>query len=179
MSKFDEILLNACMGKSKSAGGLNLPEFRRKLLSLYPGYASEIQSKSRKSLMLYCNKTPEIKKDVITTKEKYFVKGTPLNKKQKKYCRCIAHISGKNEEWCNKHGAWKRGYKKGCTNMYSICTKSVGRTGRFKCAPYYNLEGMPAKEVKALADTKGKSVEEFKSWIKSEQRKKGWENPYY
>ena len=154
-------LLNACEGKSKSTGGLNLPEMKRELIELFPEHRQEISSRTRKSLYRYCKRY--FGEEIREAKEKYFIRGTPLNKKQKDYCRCIAHVAAKNPEWCFKHQAWKRA-KKGdkCLNPYAICTKSTKRRGRFYCTKYYDLENIPIEEVKALASMKGMSVSEFK-----------------
>nr|QBK86316.1 MAG: HeH/LEM domain protein [Marseillevirus LCMAC102] len=161
----DKKLLNACMGKSASSGGLNLPKFKIALQKQYPQRSKEIGKKTRKSLYGYCLNSPEIKQDIRNAKEKYFVTRSPLSQQQKKYCRCIAHVAAKNPEWCNKHGTWKT-----CVNPYAVCTTRTRRTGMFYCVKYMDLDSMPAKEVKALADMKGISIPELKE--KSDFQKK-------
>jgi len=170
-------LAYACVGKSKSQGGLNLPEFREALSKKYPQEANKIRSiKTRKSLQRYCRyESPKIKKDVRITKEKYFTKRAiserKISNKQQKYCRCIAHVAGKNKEWCYEHNAWKKGSGK-CYNPYAVCSSRVGRDSKY-CARYYDLDNMPVKEVKALANMKGMSVSKYKTFVKKEQEKLG------
>lgn len=90
----------------------------------------------------------------------YFKPESNLSQSHQKYCRCIAKVAARNPEWCNRHGKWKMGAQ-GCYNPYAICTKSTKRTGQKRCLPYFDLENMTYKEVKALADMKGKTVEEL------------------
>jgi len=173
----DVKLLNACLGKSSSAGGLNLPEMKRQLIKLFPEHRQEIQRRTRKSLYNYCKKY--FGEEMREAKAKYFVKGTPLSKHQMDYCRCLAHVSAKNPEWCYKHGAWKRTRPSApCYNPYALCTKSTKRRGRFHCTKYYDFENMPAKEVRALASMKGLSVAEFKR-LAARERKESFEEVYY
>ena len=112
-------------------------------------------------------------------KAKYFVKGTPLNKRQMDYCRCLAHVSAKNPVWCYKHQAWKT-VRRGspCYNPYAVCTKSTRRKGRFHCTKYYDLENMPSGEVRALALMKGLSVSDFKK-LADRERQAAFEQVYY
>jgi ankyrin repeat protein len=49
-----ESFKNACNGKSASAGGLNLPEFKRDAIQLYPAHKDEINVMSRKQLEDFC-----------------------------------------------------------------------------------------------------------------------------
>lgn len=163
----DEKLMWACVGKSESQGGMNIEEFRQALMKMYPKKSEKIKSiSSRKSLQRYCQQvSPEIKKDIKEAKEAYFVKGTPLNQKQMKYCRCIAHVAGKNKDWCYKHKAWKKGKGK-CYNPYAVCTSKIGRKGRIRCTEYYDLDDMPKKEVEAISKLKGKTVPELRKYIK-------------
>lgn len=165
------------MGKSKSTGGLNLPEMKRELIQLFPEHRHEIQKRTRKSLYRYCQKY--FGEEMKEAKAKYFVPGTPLNKHQMKYCRCLAHVAAENPEWCYFHNAWKT-IRPGspCFNPYAVCTKSTRRRGRFHCTKYYDLENMPRKEVRALAAIKGLSVPEFKNLAKQE-RQTSFEEVYY
>ena len=173
----DVKLLNACLGKAESAGGLNLPEMKKQLVQLFPEHQSEIRRRTRKSLYGYCKKY--FSEEMREAKEKYFVRGTPLNKRQMDYCRCLAHVSAKNPEWCYKHGAWKK-VRKGtpCYNPYAVCTKSTKRKGRFRCTKYYDLQNMPAREVRALAAMKGLSVRDFKI-LADRERQGSFEEVYY
>ena len=163
----DEKLLYACMGKSKSAGGLNLPEMKKGLIKKFPKHKEEINKMNRKQLTNYCRKN--FGKEIQKSKEKYFVHNSSLNKQQMKYCRCLAHIAAKNPEWCYEHGAWKKTKGK-CYNPYSVCTKSTKRKGRFYCNKYYDFDNMPEKEVKSLALLKGISVSELKRKAAKERR---------
>lgn len=170
-------LLNACRGKSESAGGLNLPEMKHQLIQLFPEQRGEISKRTRKSLYRYCKM--HFAEEMEEAEEKYFVRGTPLNERQQDYCRCLAHVAAKNPKKCYTSGLWKKRRKgSGCYNPYGVCTKSTRRKGRFHCARYYDFENMPEDEVEALAAMKGVSVAEFKRIAKKE-RKTGFEEVYY
>ena len=155
-------LVLACDGKSVSQGGLNAEKLKEELSALFPNEEHKIRSMTRKSLLVYCKRTPVINKEIRTSKEKYFRPGSPLNSRQQAYCRCIAHVSA----------------QKSAQNPYAICTKSTKRTGRFKCAPYYNYSNIPDHEVKGLAKLKGKSVSDLKS-VSDQEYKRSPRNPYY
>lgn len=163
----DSRLLNSCIGKSESSGGLNLPEMKKELIKLYPEYKEEIQQKTRKSLYSFCKKN--FGKDIQKAKKKYFVHDAHLNERQMAYCRCIPKVAVKNPEWCYKHEAWKKNKEK-CVNPYAVCTKSTGRKGRFYCGKYYDFDNIPEKEVEALAALKGVSVNEMKRQAAKERR---------
>jgi hypothetical protein len=45
---------NACNGKSASNGGLNLPQFRKDAIQLYPEHENEINLMSRNQLEEFC-----------------------------------------------------------------------------------------------------------------------------
>lgn len=170
-------LLNACLGKSESQGGLNLPEMKKQLIQLFPEQRKEIQKRTRKSLYVFCKK--HFEEEMGESRSKYFVEDTPLNKAQMDYCRCLAHVSAKNPPWCYKHGAWKS-VRPGtpCYNPYALCTKSTGRKGRFRCAKFYDFENMPKNEVRTLAMMKGLSVPEFKR-LAEQERRDSFEEVYY
>jgi ankyrin repeat protein len=51
---------NACNGKSASADGLNLPEFKREASQLYPEHKSEINAMSRKQLEDFCKQQQRV-----------------------------------------------------------------------------------------------------------------------
>ena len=165
--KMNRKLLNACNGKTQSNGGLNLSEMKRILIKMYPNRKRFIESKSRKELESYCKRIlfknePSIK-SVNKEKSKYFVRGTPLNEKQKKYCRCLVHVAE----------------SKRTTNPYAICTKVTDRKGRFKCLPYYNLNNLTASEVRGLAKLHGKSVPQLKKYMNTIHRTKEWRKVTY
>lgn len=106
-------------------------------------------------------------------KEAYFMPGTPLNNIQKKYCRCLLHVADDQEDWCLRDKAWfesRDGVE--CYNPYAVCTKSVGRKGpAFECVRHFDLDTIPASELNALADLKGKSEKDlYKVW--KEERKR-------
>jgi hypothetical protein len=42
-------LINACAGKSRSAGGLNIPEFKQALMRVFPDASNEIRAASRRA----------------------------------------------------------------------------------------------------------------------------------
>jgi len=89
--------------------------------------------------------------------EGYFKKGTSLTDKQKRYCRCIAHVASNYPMKCysGSDPEWKKGPKsKKCGNPYSICASSVGTTT--SCYDHYDFRRMPKKEVKALKALHGK-----------------------
>lgn len=155
-------LARACEGKSYSQGGLNLPEFRQALASKFPEYAQKINSMYRIDLTEFCGNSTRISTAVEKAKASYFRPDSPLDDDQARWCRCIAHVSAKSSAY----------------NPYAICTKSVGRVGRFKCAPYYNYDQMPKEEVEGLAKLKGKSVEQLKSSSEAEYQRSP-SNPYY
>lgn len=163
----DEKLIAACRGKSKSSGGLNLPEMRKRLIKEFPDHKEKLTKMNRKQLTNYCKK--HFSKEIQEAKKKYFVRDTPLNKSQMKYCRCVVKVASKNPQWCYKHDRWKSG-KGPCYNPYAVCTKSTKRKGRFYCNKYFDFENMSDKEVKSLAALKGVSVSELKSKAAKERR---------
>ena len=104
-----------------------------------------------------------------TEKEKYFLSNTPLDDKQKKYCRCILHTADKQPEWCLKEKAWfQKRDGVSCYNPYAVCTKAVKRSGpAFECVKYYDLDHIPQSELRSLANLKGKSIEELRRIARS------------
>jgi hypothetical protein len=177
----EERFVNACRGKSKSQGGMNIQEFKEAITFYFGLEEDEIANMTRKELEMICNQLDESNSPRNEKEEdRYFLPGNPLTKEQKKYCRCIAHVSAKNPENCYRDGEWEKGPKSaGCVNPYSVCTKSTKRKGRFKCAPYYNLDRIPRKEVEGIAKLHDKSVQEMKAFIAEERKKEGWSNPNY
>jgi len=178
----DKVLLNACMGKSSAGGGLNIADFREEMAEMFPEKADKIMNMNRKQLQGLCKRDVEIREEIKEAKARYFLPGSPLNERQIAYCRCLAHVSAKNPAECytGADPEWKKGPKsKRCYNMYSVCTKSTKRKGRFRCTPYYDLDDMPADEVKSIAMLEGKTVPQLRKYIEEERRKPGWKNPYY
>ena len=156
-------LYNASNGKTLKDGGLNLSDFRKKLVKMYPNKKSIIQKKNRKELETYS-------KTLLDTPHNENYKKHPDTSIQGRYCRCIAKVAAKNPEWCYKHDAWKNKQRGVCSNPYPICTASTKRKGKVSCGGYYykNLQNMPSAEVRALAAMKGTSVKEYKRLLKKE-----------
>ncbi len=148
-------LVLACEGKSESQGGLNLSDLRDELSKIFPDQEDKIRSMTRKSLLGYCKRSSNINKEIKKSKDKYFRPGSPLNSRQKSYCRCIKDLSSKGKVY----------------NPYAVCTKATHRTGRFKCAPYYDYDNMTKEEVAGLAKLKGLSVSEMKKLSYAEYKK--------
>ena len=77
-------------------------------------------------------------------------KGTFYTDKNKRWCRCNAHVAAKGN----------------IDNPYALCTHSVGRDGRVSCEDYYRNEyHLPDNELHALADLKGKTYEEYRALL--------------
>jgi hypothetical protein len=103
-------------------------------------------------------------------KEAYFLEGTPLDKKQKSYCRCLLHVASQQPEWCLKEQAWRQTRNnRSCYNPYAVCTSSLGRRGNFECTKYYDLDNIPEEEVTSLTYMKNKSLDEIRR-IAEEER---------
>jgi hypothetical protein len=74
-----------------------------------------------------------------------------LNEQQQKYCSCVAKVTAKNPEWCNKEQAWgesRNGSK--CYSPYKVCAKTVGTTTR-DCSYNYNYDAMSDAQLSAFA----------------------------
>lgn len=178
----DQVLLNACMGKSLSVGGLNLPDFREEMAEMFPEKVDEIVGMNRKQLTSLCKRDKEIRGEIKEAKARYFLPGSPLNEKQQAYCRCLAHVAAKNPSECyeGKQPEWKEGPKSDqCVNPYSVCTKSTHRQGRFHCLKYYDLDDMPQKEVEAVSALHGKSIKETRKYIQDEHKQSSWKQVSY
>ena len=76
--------------------------------------------------------------------KKLYFNTNNMNDMQKKYCRCVLHVMGKNDEKCLKTKNWNSSNK--CYNPYSICAKSVGTTTGTKSCKY-NLNKVPINEL--------------------------------
>jgi len=178
----DQVLLKACMGKSVSGGGLNLQDFREEMAERFPNKAEKIREMNRKKLTAFCKRDKQIREDIEKAKDRYFLPGSPLKKKQKDYCRCLAHVSAKNPSQCyeGNNPEWKQGRKsKTCLNVYSVCTKSAKRKGRFHCLKYYDLDNIPPDEVESISALHGKTVQETRKYIQDEHKQQSWKNPNY
>ena len=167
----------ALMGKTKSQGGMNLPELKIYLMGMYPSHAPRMKNLDRGGIIRYYRRNIE-EKSRHSQNSSYFLKDAKISESQRKYCRCVAHISAKNDEWCYTHGMWKRGRSSGrslskrkCYNPYAVCTKATHRRGpgSRECLKYMDLDNMPLSEVKALANLKGVSVNELKRKVQREQ----------
>lgn len=98
-------------------------------------------------------------------KQAYFLGNAPLLDQQKKYCRCVAHVSAKNPEWCNRERAWfsvRNG--KQCANPFSICTKSTKRRGQIECSINFDFRNFPEEELRAYADLFYNQILEVNGW---------------
>ncbi len=153
----DQRLVKACEGKSESQGGLNLEEARQHLIRLFPQYEAKLRSIKRSDLKGFCQSVPKIRDRIKYEKERYFVPGAPLSDKEKKWCRCVAHVSANPSSY----------------NPYAVCAKSVGTTAS-SCSPWYDYSSMPRQEVEALAKLKGKTVEELIETSLRERQNKGF-----
>lgn len=135
----DQRLARACEGSSYSRGGLNLNTFRSRLATLYPQYKDYIMSAKRYELTSFCNGNSTILMDISRVRDPYFHENTHLTEEQKKYCRCVMHVSAKN-----------------VTNPYAVCTKSVGRDSKINCYPEYDFSNIPTAESNAYLRQEGK-----------------------
>ena len=80
-----------------------------------------------------------------------------LTEQDKKYCRCVLHVSSDQGEDCILDG-----FKgDGCYNPYAVCTKSTGRKGRVECFLNYDLNNIPPKEREALIHLKYKLLKKY------------------
>lgn len=174
----------ACAGKSKSTGGLNLPELKTELIAKYPENRNQILSaKNRKDLEDLCrqlmgviippspsfarptasSRSPSISPKKVSAGKQYFTEDAPeiyqdSESMPARYCRCIAHTAKQQPDWCLKEKAWyQKREGKGCYNPYAVCTKSIKRTGNVECFPYYDLENLPEEEQMAFMYLKNKN----------------------
>jgi hypothetical protein len=103
----------------------------------------------------------------------YFKPNTKLTEKEKSYCRCIAHVAGKQSLSCLRSKGWSNNGKRTrkCVNPYPICTKSVGRTGAVECFVNYNLANIPKNELLGLAAIRSKKKRTIKRKTKNKKIK--------
>lgn len=168
----DSKLLKACAGASASRGGLNLSEFRSSLIREFPRKEKRVKAiKTRKELEEYCRKdrnirarmkrqsfSPKAPKASKASKD-YFKAGSTLTSKEKKMCRCIAHVSAKNPDKCysGSDPEWKRGRDSpNCKNPYAICRSRIKGGGKIHCYDEYDFRKMPDDEVRAVKKLHGK-----------------------
>lgn len=137
----DQRLARACEGSSYSRGGLNLGSFRTRLAELYPQYKDFIMRSKRYEITTFCRGNPMIQSEVTKTRDMYFREDSTLTEEQKKYCRCVMHVSDKKVD-----------------NPYAVCTKSVGRDTKVNCYPEYNFANIPLAESMAYLHREGKIV---------------------
>jgi len=136
----EEDVVKFALGSFVSKFGL---QFQNKL-SFYSG-----KDEARKQLTCstqdgveFCRET-DGKQPASISKEAYFEEGTPLDDKEKAYCRCLAHVAVQQA-------------KGKAANTYAICTKSVRRTGTVECSPYYAFSNWPDAELDAYIRLKYK-----------------------
>ena len=73
-----------------------------------------------------------------------------MTEKDKKYCRCLAHVANSDRA------------QDGLTNIYAVCHASVKPAGNPKCDDYYAEEYHDnEEEMEALAKIKGFTYDEF------------------
>lgn len=77
----------------------------------------------------------------------YFHQNATITGKKQKYCRCLMHVSAKNDPSCYRNN--KKLGTGGCYLPYSVCAKSVGTTSH--CLPSYNFNCIPTNELKAYS----------------------------
>jgi hypothetical protein len=170
----------ACAGKSKSTGGLNLPELKAELIAKYPENRNQILSTAnRAELQDLCKQLmkmgmttkppspistpPSVRSEKESNEKQYFTEDAPeiyqdSTSMPARYCRCIAHTAKQQPDWCLKEKAWyQKRDGKGCYNPYAVCTKSIKRTGNVECFSYYDLENLPEEEQMALMYLKNKN----------------------
>ncbi len=87
-----ETLVNACNGKTKGNGGLNLPEFRSQLSKKYPSQSDTIKNAKRKELQSLCKrllKDVPVKKRVTFAPKKVSLKRKAPKEPRVDVCRRI------------------------------------------------------------------------------------------
>lgn len=175
----NEKFIRACDGKSASRGGLNLPVFRRETIKRYP--KQKLLGMRRKELEQWCKRKHDINREIKEEEEMYFLSGSKISDKHKKYCRCVAHVAATNTDECYESGEWKKPFRKGrrsrsrsrgCVNPYPVCRSRIGATGKRDCLKYMDLDSIPTKEIEALAKMKGVSVSELKRKVEKERKQK-------
>ncbi len=90
--------------------------------------------------------------------DEYFKNPAALSERDKKYCRCVLHVMGKQVPECLQDKAWfKKVGGKQCYNPYSVCAKSTGHTSR-QCGENYDWSGIPDNELEGYANINHISV---------------------
>jgi len=136
----DKALVRGCEGLSSSRGGMNIQELREALIWKYPHYEQEISMMKRDELRNFCQNQIDIKSEIDLYKDYWFKGGSNLTELNKKYCRCLVHVSGK------------------VNNPYAVCTKSVGREGSPKCFDEFDFNHIPKDELERYLEWKGKKM---------------------
>ena len=84
---------------------------------------------------------------IIKERRDYFKNDTDISEKQRKYCRCVAHVKSKQSDECIESSFDKSVDK--CYNPYAVCTSRVGRDDTH-CDKYYDYDKLPLNEIKKL-----------------------------
>ena len=160
-TRIENVCRNIGKKLSRSRGGMNVDEMRDVLKSRglnTDGERDELETR------LCGREAPEDAPKRVKTvsashpESDYFIPETDLSVSNQKYCRCIAHVAGKQEPWCLGEKAWfaERNGKK-CYNPYPVCRSRVkGVTGRPACYANYNLSALPEAERRAIQLMEGK-----------------------
>nr|QBK90919.1 MAG: HeH/LEM domain protein [Pithovirus LCPAC201] len=83
--------------------------------------------------------------------DEYFKNPAALSDRDKKYCRCVLHVQGKQVPECLQDKAWfKNVGGKQCYNPYAVCAKSTHHTSR-ECGKNYDWSGIPDNEIEGYA----------------------------
>jgi hypothetical protein len=87
----------------------------------------------------------------IISGDEYFKDPSRLSEQDKKYCRCVLHVAGKQIPECLRDRAWYQTIGgKTCANPYPICAKSTRHSSR-ECGENYNFEAIPDNELVGYA----------------------------
>lgn len=70
----------------------------------------------------------------------FFLPGSDLPEKKRKWCRCVLKVANKQRGACNVERSWFES-RDGtvCYNPYSVCSSSVGTSSR-ECGKHYDFE---------------------------------------
>jgi len=85
---------------------------------------------------------------IIRERRDYFLENVNISEKQKKYCRCIAHVKSKQSDECIK-SSFDRNINEKCYNPYAVCTSKIGRDSKY-CDRFYDYDKLPLNEIKKL-----------------------------
>lgn len=174
----DTRLFKACNGLPASKGGLNATQFRSQLIKEFPRKEKRIDSlQTRKELEEFCREDRNIQARIKRqhrspkpskpskspkspkTPKDYSKSGSKLSVREKKMCRCIAHVSAGNPVKCytGSDPEWKKGPDSpSCRNPYAICRSRIRGVGKIRCYDDYDFRKMPENEVRAVKKLHGK-----------------------